>query len=548
MNSAMDPFAISEAFDALNAAWRHDQDACLERCQALNLAMLSVTEKVLTQLHTDAPADPDNSETILLHWVRNLAWSGQQYHRVLCDWMTDYIGKAPQLAPESRSRALFWMRQVTEMLAPANFFWTNPKAVKRFITSRGESLNQGLSNWLDDLQHNQGLVNLTDRNCFKIGTNLAASPGQVVCRNHIVEVIQYAPCTDTVWQIPIVLIQPWINKYYIFDLSAQNSFVAYLVRQGFTVFITSWKNPGADMGNVTFEDYLRDGALQAVTAARRICNCDTVHAAGYCIGGTLLAVLLGWLAESDETLPIADATFFASLLDFSMPGDLGALIHPSAVEAVSKLAASNGVLENRHIAMAFRMLNPNDLIWRYVVNNYFNGEPPPRSDMLYWNSDGTNLPATMCTTYLKWFYLENRLTKPNALTIGGRAIDLKKVGLPSYVVGAAKDHICPWPATFRTCAMTGHPVRYVLADEGHITGIVNPPSPWSKKQYWAGAATRRRDARKWLQKQTPNKGSWWPDWAAWLTPRSGSQICPPTLGCKDYPALEPAPGTYVHEK
>ena len=217
------------------------------------------------------------------------------------------------------------------------------------------------------------------------------------------------------------------------------------------------------------------------------------------------------------------------------------------MEAVSQLAASKGILENRYIAMAFRMLNPNDLIWRYVTNNYFCGEPPPRSDMLYWNSDGTNLPAAMCTAYLKWFYLENRLTRPGALTLNGRAIDLRKVRLPLYVVGAAKDHICPWPATFQTSAMMGRTVRYVLADEGHITGIVNPPSPWSKKQYWAGAATRRRDARKWLEKQTPSKGSWWPDWLAWLKPRSGARVPPPVMGSKTYPPIEPAPGNYVLE-
>lgn len=547
MNPVLDPFAIAEAFSSLQAAWQQEQDACLKRCQSLHSDMLSVTEKIFSRLRADEPAENCNAEVSLLHWVRNLAWSGQQYHKVLCDWMTDFIAEAPHLAPEKRSRALFWMRQVTQMLAPANFFWTNPKAVQRFIISRGESLNQGLDNWLEDMEHNQGLVNLTDKQNFKIGTNLAASPGQVVYRNHLMELIQYAPCTDAVWQIPIVLIQPWINKYYIFDLSAQNSFVSYLVRQGFTVFITSWKNPSTEMHDITFEDYMRHGALQAVTVARKICNCKSVHAAGYCIGGTLLGVLLGWLAGDDASHPIVDATFFASLLDFSTPGDLGALIHPTAVEAVSRMAESKGILENRHIAMAFRLLNANDLIWRYVVNNYFNGEPPPRSDMLFWNSDGTNLPAAMCTTYLKWFYLENRLRIPNSLTIAGRAIDLKKVRRPIYAVGAAKDHICPWPATFRTCGMTGRPVRYVLADEGHITGIVNPPSPWSRKQYWAGAATGRRDEQKWLQKQAPNKGSWWPDWVAWLKPRSGDQVKPPKMGCKEFPALEPAPGQYVFE-
>lgn len=547
MNPLMDPFAISESFSALQSAWQQDPNACMRQCRDLNNAMRDLTEKIFTHLQTDTPREDAGPEALLMHWTRKLAWSGQQYHRVLSDWAADYISKAPHLAPDNRRRAQFWVRQIAEMLVPANFFWSNPKAVQKFMASKGESLNQGIDNWMEDLERHQGMVSLTDRDKFNLGNNLAASPGRVVYRNQILELIQYAPSTDTVWQIPIVMIQPWINKYYIFDLSAQNSFVAYLVRQGYTVFITSWKNPGHEMSATTFEDYMRHGALQAVSVARDICGCDKVHVSGYCIGGTLLATLLGWLAGADAPLPVADATFFATLLDFSMPGDLGALIHPSAVEAVSQLAESKGILENRYIAMAFRMLNPNDLIWRYVTNNYFCGEPPPRSDMLYWNSDGTNLPAAMCTAYLKWFYLENRLTRPDALTFEGRTVDLKKVRLPLYVVGAAKDHICPWPATFQTSAMMGGTVRYVLADEGHITGIVNPPSPWSKKQYWAGAATRRRNAHKWLEKQTAGKGSWWPDWMAWLKPRSGSQVPPPAMGSKAHPPMEPAPGSYVLE-
>jgi poly[(R)-3-hydroxyalkanoate] polymerase subunit PhaC len=547
MPNAMDPFAISEAFEAVLTAWRQDQEACRERCQALQSAMLSITDKVMTRLRADTPPDTGDSETVLLRWVRNLAWSGQLYHQAFSEWAADYIAKAPKVKPEQRIRAQFWMRQLTEMLAPANFFWANPKAVQRFIQSRGESLNKGLRNWLEDFQSNPGLVSLADRTTFELGRNLAATPGHVVYRNHLMELIQYSPQTASVWQVPIVFIQPWINKYYIFDLAAQNSFVAHLVREGHTVFITSWKNPGPEMRGTTLEDYLFHGALQAVTVARRVCQTDHVHAAGYCIGGTLLAVLLAWLAQSGNSQPIVDAALFASLLDFSTPGALGALIQPASVEAISRLASSKGILENRHIAMSFRMLNPNDLIWRYVVNNYFYGEPPPRSDMLYWNSDGTNLPAAMCISYLQWFYLENRLVKPDALVIGGRAIDLGKVRQPMYVVGSAKDHICPWPSTFQTCRLTAGRMRYVLADEGHITGIVNPPSPWSKKQFWAGTASRRRDAHKWLEKQAPQKGSWWPDWIAWLKPRSGDQVHPPNIGCKDYPALEPAPGTYVLE-
>jgi polyhydroxyalkanoate synthase subunit PhaC len=547
MNQLMDPFAVSDALAAPNEAWQQAPEALLERCREFQESFQSVTEKIFAQLKIEPPDDLSDGEAVVLHWVRNLAWAGQQYHRVLSAWMADYISEAPSLDSDKRLRGLFWMRQIMEMLAPANFFWSNPKAVQRLMKSRGESLKQGFDNWLGDLTHNEGLVGLTGRDHFQLGSNLAVTPGRVVFRNHLMELIQYTPLTETVWQVPIILIQPWINKYYIFDLSPRNSFVAYLVRQGFTVFITSWKNPTPNMHNVDFEDYLSHGAHRAVAVAREICNCDAVHAAGYCIGGTLLAVYMGWLSAAEATSPIEDVTLFATLLDFSEPGDLAALVHPSAVEAVSQLAASKGILENRYIATAFRMLNPNDLIWRYVVNNYFHGESPSRSDMLYWNSDGTNLPAAMCTTYLKWFYLENRLTRPGELTIAERAIDLKRVRRPLYVVGSARDHICPWSATFQTCAMMGRPVRYVLADEGHITGIVNPPSPWSKKQYWAGAATRRRDAAKWLRKQSPRKGSWWSDWVAWLGPRSGRKVPPPAMGCGAYPPLEPAPGTYVHE-
>jgi polyhydroxyalkanoate synthase len=301
------------------------------------------------------------------------------------------------------------------------------------------------------------------------------------------------------------------------------------------------------MRHVTFEDYMRRGALEAVNIACEICNSSQVHLAGYCIGGTLNAALMGWLAHEANASPVADVTQFSTLLDFSEPGDLGAIIHPEAMETLEQIVAENGLLENHQIATAFRLLNPGDLIWRYVVNNYFYGEPPPRSDMLFWNSDSTNLPEAMCTFYLKSFYLENSMARSNALIIGQRTIDLKKVRAPFYVVGAAKDHICPWQSTFQTCRLVGGKVRYVLSDEGHITGIVTPPSRWSKKIYWAGAATRWRNADKWLHNRQKNEGSWWPDWIHWLKPRSGKQVLPPGMGSSAHPPICSAPGTYVLE-
>lgn len=543
----MDQFGINEAFLDLNGAWMRDTEGLLEKCKSLNNAMQSAGEVVSEHMRHAGNHTSKNGSDALMHWVTNLAWSSRHYHQVLSQWLTDYISNAPDLDDDARQRAMFWFRQIMEMLTPANFFWTNPKAVQRFLKSNGESLLQGVHTWLGDVRRGDGLLELADHNAFVVGKNLAVTPGQVVYRNQLVEIIQYAPQTAATWQVPIVLIQPWINKYYVFDLSPQNSFVKYLVSQGFTVFITSWKNPTDDMRHISFEDYLLQGAMQAVKVARNICNSDHVHAAGYCIGGTLLAALAGWLAHEDNDRPLADITLFATLLDFAEPGDLKAFINPRTLKGLDRMINTDGILRSRHMALAFRMLNPGDLIWRYVVNNYFFGENPPRSDMLYWNSDSTNLPGAMCLFYLKAFYLENRMVRPDQLILAKRPINLKQVTQPIYAVGALSDHICPWSATFQTCRLTGAKVRFVLSGDGHITGIVNPPSPWSKKKYWAGAASRRRDAARWLAGRKPETGSWWPDWVGWLQPRSGVQTAPPSLGSKDYPPLGPAPGTYVHE-
>lgn len=547
----MDPLAIGKAFSDLNAAWMRDTDSLSAHCRSFNRAMQTAGEAVAEQIRRTAGQVPDegNDHSIasIINWLNILAWSSRHYHQVVTKWLTDYVRLAPELDADTRQRALFWMHQILKMMAPANFFWFNPRAVQRFVNSKSKSLLQGVQNWISDLQHGGDLPQLADRGAFKVGENLALTPGQVIYRNSLMELIQYAPQTKTTWQTPIVLIQPWINKYYIFDLTPQNSFILYLVRQGFTVFVTSWKNPTGEMGHTTFEDYMLEGALRAVTVACDITASHAVHAAGYCIGGTLLATLMGWLARKGGHLPIADATFFATLLDFSAPGDLKAFVNPTSLGTVAQMVAAEGVLNGRYLALAFRLLNPGDLIWRSMINNYYYGDTSPRSDMLFWNSDSTHLPGAMCLFYLTSFYLENRLARPNQLVVANRPIDLKQIKSPVYAVGALKDHICPWPATFQTCRLTSGKVRYVLANEGHITGIVNPPSPWSKKKYWAGAATRRRDAERWLKDKVPVEDSWWPDWIAWLKPRNGSRSAPPAMGSDRYKPLAPAPGSYVFD-
>jgi polyhydroxyalkanoate synthase len=547
MENLLDHLAINETFLDLNAAWMRDADGFAVFFRSLSDAMQTAGAAVAEHMRSVSATPPGEDNDVLMHWVNCLAWASRQYHQQLGRWLTEFVARAPELNPDVRRRAMFWIRQFIVMSAPANFFWTNPKAVKRYIDSNGQNVQRGVHRWLNDVRHSDGLPELADQNAFVVGENLAVTPGQVVFRNHLVEVIQYTAQTPTTWQVPIVLIQPWINKFYIFDLVPQNSFVNYLTGQGFTVFITSWKNPTAEMRHITFEDYMLQGALQAMTVAREICRSRKAHLAGYCIGGTLVAALMGWLAGDSDPSPVADTTLFATLLDFSEPGDMKVFIHPEPLKTVERLVADDGVLKGRYLALAFRLLNPNDLIWRYVVNNYFFGEGPPRSDMLYWNSDSTSLPGAMCTFYLKAFYLENRLVRPNALVLGQRPIDLKQVRTPMYVVGALKDHICPWQATFQTCRLAGGPVRYVLASEGHITGIVTPPSPWSKKKFWTGVASRRRDADRWLQGREFQTGSWWPDWVDWLRSRSGPRVSAPALGSRQYPPLASAPGTYVLE-
>ncbi len=311
MEKRGDPFGMTDALSDVNAAWLQDNNAFHASCQTLSKNLQATHSEVVKHLQS-FPEKGTDSDSALVQWIQKMAWSSQQYHRVWSEWIGTYVDQAPDLPALSRQRARFWVNQIQTMLEPANYFWTNPKAVQRFVRSKGESLNRGLRNWLEDASKRKGLVSLADQHSFTVGKDLAATPGWVIYRNELMELIQYAPQTDKVRQVPIVLVQPWINKYYIFDLSAQNSFVAYLVRRGYTVFITSWKNPGSNLRHLTFEDYMFRGALQSIHIARQVCNTHHVHLAGYCIGGTLVTTLMGWLAHDQAEDPVSDATLFSA--------------------------------------------------------------------------------------------------------------------------------------------------------------------------------------------------------------------------------------------
>jgi polyhydroxyalkanoate synthase len=456
------------------------------------------------------------------------------------------------LDEKERRDSLFWVNQLVNATAPANYFWTNPVAVSKCLKSDGDSFQKGVENWIRDMEAGKSLVSTTDESQFKVGENIATTSGKVIFRNDLMELIQYAPAVDTVYPEPVVLIQPWINKYYILDLDAGKSMMKYLLDKGFCVFTTSWKNPTKEMRTTSFEDYMFDGAMTAFEAAARICGVDEVHAVGYCIGGTALSALLAWLnhpSRNGRSMLIRDWTLFASMVDFSDPGDIAAYINEKSIWLLEQEMEKEGFVRGEYTEWAFRMLKSDGLIWRYVVHNYLQGSAPPKSDVMYWNCDNTRLPEAMCSYYLRQFYLKNNLVKPDALSMRDLPIDLGRIRQPLYAVGTLTDHISPWKGTFQICNRIKGDVRYVLSGEGHITGIVNPPSPKSKQKYWAGPVKPGgEDPDKWKQSREIKKGSWWTDWAAWLAENSSAKREPPSMGSDRYPPIVDAPGTYVLER
>ena len=549
----MDPFEIYDTSMRAAVGWAAAPGQWLQSCHSMMAEVQQALTEESKRFASSQNSNRRREDSFEERWragMTQLARGSQKLHGLVSEWLIRMAEQAPDLTEAQRRRALFWTRQLTGAWQPANCFWLNSLAVRRMLDSKGESIFQGLESLADDFKQRDGLSRLVDENAFEIGRNLVCTPGSVVFRNRLMELIQYAPATPAVYVKPVVLVQPWINKYYIFDLQPTNSFVRFLVSQGFTVFITSWKNPTADMAEVRFEDYMLEGAMAAIDVAREISGVDQVHAAGYCIGGTALAALMAWLNAgkgAPNAMPVADWTLFTTLIDFSEPGDLGVLIGDKSIAFIQDLMEREGYLEGKYISLAFRLLKADHLIWRAFAHTCLQGQVPPGSDVLYWNSDATNLPKAAGSFLLQTLYRDNRLVNRGPLELAGRTLDFQRIDQPLYLVGALQDHICPWPGTFATCRQVQSPARYVLANEGHIAGIVNPPSTRSKKKYWAGSVDGVVDPEKWLASQAEQRGSWWNDWAAWLARQGDEQVAPPTMGSTAHPPIEPAPGRYVRE-
>jgi polyhydroxyalkanoate synthase subunit PhaC len=489
-----------------------------------------------------ASAEPGDKRFSAPDWQRNAAFDAiKQSYLLSATTLLKSAAAVEGLEPAQQRKVTFYLRQFIDAISPTNSLFTNPQVIHETIETGGRNLVQGTEHLLRDVA--AGEIKMTDKDAFAPGRNLALTPGQVVYRNKLIELIQYTPTTDTVHAVPLIFLPPWINKYYILDMQPHNSLIRFLVEQGFTVFVISWKNPDESMDDTTFDDYLEQGPLAAFDVARQVTGSPTVTPVGYCIGGTLLSVTLPYLAATGDQ-SVNCATFLVSLQDFSDVGDTAVFIDEPQVAHVERQMLERGYLDSRHMATMFNMLRANDLIWSNVVNNYLLGKEPPAFDLLYWNADGTRMARAAHSFYLRQTYLENNLIKPKHVALKGVPIDLGQIRQDIYAVGAEQDHIVPWRSAWRITQLASGPSRFVVGASGHIAGVINPPT--RGRGYWSNPNSAP-SADEWMAGATRQDGSWWSDWLAWLRPRSGERIAPPSMGSAAHPPLTAAPGSYVLE-
>ncbi len=456
-------------------------------------------------------------------------------------WLQKTVAEVEGLDDDTRRKVDFYTRQFVDAMSPSNFFHTNPEVIRTTLETHGENLVHGLENLIKDLEGGKG-ISQTDFDAYEVGRNVATTPGKVVFQNRLFQLIQYAPATPDVFALPLLICPPWINKYYILDLKPENSFVAWAVAQGFTVFMISWVNPDASYASTSFEDYMNDGLLAAIGAALQAIDQSKINVVGYCVGGTLLATTLAYLATKGDTR-INTATFLTALVDFEDAGELRVFIDEEQLKLLDEQMGETGVLDGRRMASAFNMMRANDLIWSFVVNNYLLGKDPIPFDLLFWNADGTNMPHAMHTFYLRNMYLRNLLSKPGGIEIAGVPIDLGKIDLPTYVLATKEDHIAPWRSCYLLPQLIEGDKRFVLAQSGHVAGVVSAPGK-TKYGHWTNDALPE-NAEAWLAGARENAGSWWPDWAAWLVSHAGDKVAARQPGAGALNAIEDAPGAYV---
>jgi len=459
-------------------------------------------------------------------------------------WLQSAVQQVEEIDADTRRKVEFYMRQFVDACAPSNFVATNPKVLRETFDSSGENLVRGLEHLVADLERGNGRLDIamTDATAFRLGDNVAATPGKVVFQNDLMQLIQYAPSTDAVHRRPLLIVPPWINKFYILDLKPQNSFIKWAVDQGHTLFVISWVNPDERLARKAFDDYMLEGPLAALDAIEQATGERDANVIGYCIGGTLLACTLAWMARRDDRR-FASATFFTALTDFAEAGEIKVFIDDAQVSLLEAHVAKKGYLEGRHMATVFNLLRDNDLIWSFVVNNYLLGREPLPFDLLYWNADATRMPAAMHSFYLRNMYQANKLVVPGGVTLGGVPIDLRSIDTPSFLLSTKEDHIAPWKSTYAATQLYRGPVKFVLAASGHIAGVVNPPGR-SKYGHWENPKNPPTPD-EWLATAKQYPDSWWPAWDKWVGKYAGGEVPARKPGDRKLKPIEKAPGSYV---
>jgi polyhydroxyalkanoate synthase len=478
-------------------------------------------------------------------WDENILFAYiKQSYLLTARWMQNTVRQVDGLDDKTAKKVDFYTRQFADAIAPSNFVMTNPEVLRTTVESGGENLVKGLEHLLEDLERGDGQLRIrqTDETAFELGKNVAVTPGKVVFQTDLMQLIQYEPTTEKVDKRPLLIIPPWINKYYILDLQPKNSFIKWCIDQGLTVFVISWVNPDAELATKSFEDYMREGPLAALDAIGKATGVKDANVIGYCLGGTLLAATLAFMAEKKDKR-VKSATFFTALTDFSEPGELGVFIDEEQLASLEERMNVDGYLDGGAMATTFNMLRANDLIWSFVINNYLLGKDPFPFDLLYWNSDSTRMPAVMHSFYLREMYQNNRLVEPGGITLDGVPIDLRKVAVPTFMLSTREDHIAPWQSTYAATQTFSGDVRFCLSGSGHIAGVVNPPTA-EKYGYWTND-TNPPSPEAWLEGATEHPGSWWPEWRTWLKKHAGGSVAARTPGDGSLDVIEAAPGSYA---
>jgi polyhydroxyalkanoate synthase subunit PhaC len=544
---------LVKTFSAVAEYWLSDHDRASEIQTRIAKAYLDLWGSSVRRLAGEeiAPAiapSPRDKRFADPEWKSNQFFDFVlQLYLLTTQWAHDLVRNAESLDPHTRKKAEFYVQQITNALSPSNFVLTNPEVLRETLTSNADNLVRGMKMLAEDIEAGRGTLRIrqSDPSNLEVGVNMATTPGKVIFQNDLMQLIQYAPSTEKALRTPLLIVPPWINKFYILDLRPEKSFIKWCVDQGITVFVISWVNPDKSLGGKTWEDYMKQGPLAAMDAIERVTGEMKVHTMGYCVGGTLLATTLAWLAEK-RRVRVTSATFLAAQVDFTHAGDLLVFVDEDQISAIERDMQASGVLEGAKMAMAFNMLRSNDLIWSYVVSNYLKGKQPASFDLLHWNSDATRMPAANHSYYLRNCYLENRLSS-GTMVLDNTLLDLSKVKVPVYNLATREDHIAPADSVLYGSQFFGGPVKYVLSGSGHIAGVVNPPS-LDKYQYWTNDNIGAATLSDWLKGAREHKGSWWPDWREWLVAIDPEQVPARAVGGEALPPIEDAPGSYVRAR